>query len=905
MAEDFPDVSNKLAAPTKKSLFERQKAEAEAKRQREQEETAAVYEDFVKSFDDDGEAAPNPNNAPFRAGMGRGAGSGGGGGGGGFSKRHFGAPSGPSGRGGFGNKANSGPGSLGPPPPSLSRKRPYDGSEPRQREGIFAFEDAVSGPTDAKTLLQHSDDEDVHEEARSQERAVPKPTMRLSSLPPGISPAAIKAIIPSTLTVEGVRILPPSGPGTKTTDRRSVTAIVTLAKDTPALDIDTAVSALQNRYMGRGYYLSLSRHLSSASIGLDTPSSFSLPSSGSALPFGARPIAPPVSMGRAPPSSLHRGGFAPPVSYNSPQNYNRAPAVQVTVKPPTDLRTLKLIHKTVEMLLHHGPEFEALLMTRKQVQNEERWAWIWDARSTGGVYYRWRLWELLTNLNARRKSRNLSASSTPQQIFTNSAQWVPPEQKLQFEYTTRLDQFVSDSDYDSTEDEDSGDEGRRRYAQHHGGAPPPDQPNLEADMPAYLNPLNKAKLTYLLARLPTSISRLRRGDVIRVTAFAIQHAGEGADEVVEMIVDNVTNPLAFTSANPDYQASNLSTNRRDSSAPKDHSDSATPNANFNDDPLEDLDTTPAKLVALYIISDILSTSSTSGVRHAWRYRQLFEARLKKCHTFAALGRLEKTQSWGRLRAEKWKRSVHSVFSLWESWCVFPAEAHEGFVAEFNEPPPTRQEKEKKEQEEKEERERLAGMVTGKVKTGWKAVDPQDEEPNHGPAKEIDDMDIDEEAHEQEDDDYNDNDEEVDDDEDDDGITSDASDRSSTPENIDDGIPMSDSSSSSSEDEEEDIPSNLEGVPIPTGFSLAGTPLSHRTPPPSSRSNEPAPFPPTVAPDRRAALLAANAARLSQTTITAVPLVQARAAPPDADAPSGVVRRRQRPRAEDMFASDGE
>ena len=39
--------------PTKKSQFERQKAEAEAKRLREEAETKAVYEDFIKSFDDE------------------------------------------------------------------------------------------------------------------------------------------------------------------------------------------------------------------------------------------------------------------------------------------------------------------------------------------------------------------------------------------------------------------------------------------------------------------------------------------------------------------------------------------------------------------------------------------------------------------------------------------------------------------------------------------------------------------------------------------------------------------------------------------------------------------------------------------------------------------------------------
>ncbi len=40
--KEFPDLSNKLSAPSKKSLFEKQKAEAEAKRIREAAETAAV-----------------------------------------------------------------------------------------------------------------------------------------------------------------------------------------------------------------------------------------------------------------------------------------------------------------------------------------------------------------------------------------------------------------------------------------------------------------------------------------------------------------------------------------------------------------------------------------------------------------------------------------------------------------------------------------------------------------------------------------------------------------------------------------------------------------------------------------------------------------------------------------------
>ena len=711
--KEFPDISNKLTAPTKKSIFEKQKAEAEAKRQREQEETAAVYEDFVKSFDDE-DIGLRSSGGPARGG-----GLGDRGGFTGPGKRHYSGP--PAGTAGRLGGRDSGPGSLGPPPTSLARKRAYDGSPPTQREGLFAFEDAREGPADPKTALQHSDDEDKGSRTRTQERAVLKPTIRLSSLPPGTSPAAIKAILPPNLTVDGVRMLAPSGTGTM--ERKSSSAVVTLAKDTPALDIDTAVSALQNRYMGRGFYLSLSRHLSSASVGLDTPS-LGLSSATSSLPFGARPI-PPPNLGRAPPGG-HRGGFAPPSSYNSAQYGRSAPQVQVNVNPPGDLKQLKLIHKTLEALLTHGPEFEALLMSRKDVQTDEKWAWLWDSRSTGGVYYRWRLWDILTGAS-RRKGRDISSS---QHIFEGGAAWAMPERGLPFEYVTRLEELVSDSEYDSSEDEDSGDEGRRRYAHHHGGAPPPDGPSLDADSEAYLNPLQKAKLTHLLARLPVTNAKLRRGDVARVTAFAIQHAGEGAEEVVQMIVSNVQKPLAFTSANADRKPPN---EEKDDETPAEH----TPNPTTTEKEKEDL--SPAKLIALYLISDILSSSSTSGVRHAWRYRQLFEAALKRHKTFEHLGRLDKRMNWGRLRAEKWKRSVQSVLALWEGWCVFPQASQERFGSVFASPPLTKEEEAAKKASEEAEK------AAEKAKSRWKTVDERTAEREAEIAKraeEEDTMDVD-------------------------------------------------------------------------------------------------------------------------------------------------------------------
>jgi U2-associated protein SR140 len=700
--DQFPDVSTKLKAPTKKSLFERQKAEAEAKRLREEAETKAAYDDFVKSFDDqdeDEDAGGFGGGGPTRrnfagAGPRMGPGRGIGGSGGGFG-------------GGGGKGAGSGPGSLGPPP----QKRPFEAfsqaSQRREDRGLLAFDDYEDKAPPSR-VLRTDEDEDDRGRTRDVEelKAAAKPTLQLASLPPGTSPAVIKALLPPNLTVDAVRILPPSGPGVYT-DRKSMSAIVTLAKDTPANDIDAAVNSLQNRYLGYGYYLNLHRHLSSAAIASSAPLA-TLGSTAASQPFGAKPVALP-SANRGPPAH-HQRGFAPPTSYapTGPGQMSRSgPLLHVPVNPPSDIKQLKLIHKVIESLLTHGPEFEALLMSRPEVQREEKWAWLWDPRSVGGVWYRWRLWEVLTGSQSRRgKGKYLP-------LFEGGSAWKEPDQPLIFEYTTRLDEFVSDSEYNSSDEDDSGDEGGRRHGP--GGGLAADMSSLTDDGKAYLNPLEKAKLTHLLSRLPTSTGKLRKGDVARVTAFAISHAGRGADEVVAMILSNVEKPFAYTSANPDR--------KRDKEVSGD--DAGTPNLNENE---EKEDMSSASLIGIYIISDILSSSSTSGVRHAWRYRQLFETALKQRKIFEGLGRMERKMNWGRLRAEKWKRSVQNLLSLWEGWCVFPAESQEHFVQVFNNPPLTIQ-------EEQEAREKESA-TQDKGKSKWKAVEVAPKEQSKEVATEI-------------------------------------------------------------------------------------------------------------------------------------------------------------------------
>ncbi|KAI1341296.1 hypothetical protein F5Y15DRAFT_414411 [Xylariaceae sp. FL0016] len=684
---DFPDVEAKLQKPSKQSAFEKQKADAEAKRKREAAETAAVYESFVKSFDNEDDAQDfdyggRPQGAPFgrppatMSAYGAAA----------PGKRHFGSG------GGMGLK--SGPGSLGPAPTAFGKRRPDNfqhGYNKRGRDDGRARLGFSGGDSDdgfapkqrGVTGAFDTSDEEGMAPLRdaAEEKALARPTLRLANLPPRTSPAVIKALMPNQLTVENVKMIPQSNSGG--TERKSMAAIVTLSTETPAADIDTTVSSLQNKYLGYGFYLSLHRHLSSA---VSSTAASTVSSSTTSHAFGAKPVP------QANDSSNHtkpyqpggfQRGFAPPTSYNPPGGLISRTILHVPVQAPSDIKQLQLIHKVIESVLEHGPEFEALLMSRPDVQREEKWAWLWDARSQGGVWYRWKLWEVITG------AQGIGRQGKYLPLFEGSHAWKMPEKTLVYEYATAIDEFVSDSDYNSSEDEEYEDEGNK----------PTEGGDNEK---TYLNPLDKAKLTHLLARLPTTLTKIRKGDVARVTAFAITHSSRGADEIVDMIVTNIVKPFALTSANPEHKK-----NEQDEDQVQTSQD-PTPLPEDTAKSTEAQDTSAASLVGLYVASDILSSSATSGVRHAWRYRQLFETSLKQSQVFETLGLMAERLNWGRLRAEKWKRSVGLVLSLWEGWCAFPNESQQLFTQTFETPPSAKKE------EQVEEGAKKAGK--------WKTVE---------------------------------------------------------------------------------------------------------------------------------------------------------------------------------------
>ncbi|KAA8905052.1 hypothetical protein FN846DRAFT_779148 [Sphaerosporella brunnea] len=785
----FPNVRDKLSAPSKKTAFEKARLEAEEKRKREEAETAAVYKDFVASFDE------GPSNAPpsgFRGGFR----SGGGG------RRHF----------------SGARGAAAPPPPALRKRNIGDAFERDDEEeggvfggslterekrrlkdgnsGLLAFEN--SGPAKRRGERYHADDESDSDTAA----AHPKPTLLLSSLPPNITKAAITDLLLSStpLKIDSVRIIPappPTGPAQPSTAiRKAASALVTLSQETPISDIDAAVSSLNGRYMGYGFWLGIARHLSSTVAG---STSVGLPVIGTqANPFGAkasRPTGP--AGGRGGP---HRGGFAPPPSFGG-RAQHQSNALQVHVQPPQDLKTLKLIHRTIESLLTHGTEFEALLMSQDSVRNDPKFAWLWDARSPAGVYYRWKLWEIVTGFA-------IDKQYTPTvEIFDSvaGAVWVPPRKPLKYEWAGSLKDVVEDYDFMSDElDEDDSDDDHHRDDDRSGGLAGGDGKKQKG----YLGVLERAKLIHLVSRMPTTTSKVRRGDVGRVMAFAMEHAEGGmGEEVVQILVSNVLKPLALTKA--------AKATDEDSDEDRDK----------EKDKEEKPDASAAKIVALWIISDVLSNSSL-GVRAAWRYRQLFDTALREKKVFEHLGEIYRESGWGRMKAEKFRRMVvDGVLEGWEKWCIFPQTTFDTFLHAFLHGP-EKKDKEKETETEKplaaaesaEQKSRSHTPTAAPTKSRWKTVDAT-------PSA------FDPKAQQQKDDDEGvDGEPMVDDDEDVDGVPMvDDGDEDA------DGVPMAEAEEpvpenekqqpEEEEEEEEEKPSLGMGFGGMAGFKMGGPPAA--------------------------------------------------------------------------------
>jgi U2-associated protein SR140 len=693
---EFPAVSQKLAAPKKLSAFEKERQAAEAKRQREDAETAAALKAFQDDFAGEGEDAFSNDSSSRAAPSGpRGYDDGcgyRGGYGGGYCGGYRGGYGGNRGGGRFGGGPPTGPrsrpGGFGPPmpglppPPSMKRKRALDA----QREADEARRelDIAYGRAGRSRDRTHSSADHMEEEERDDR---PRPTLQLSSLPPDMTADDIQKLLADHVHVHCIDFLPPPGPGFA--GKRSLTAIAALSPNTEKSKIDATVSALRGLYLGAGFCLSISQHLSSAAL---QPAVVSKTSAASYEPFGAKRLNPSesqLSTRNVPPPDL-RGGFGPPDSYDGPvrgaSNMLAAHNRRVRVFALFDMPTLRAIHVLAERLLtemnpQKAVDIEAMLICDSSIRKDKRFAFLYDAQSPAGVYYRYLLWR--PHGDWKVKQLKWGAQGQERVYDDTDICFAPPHGQLPFHDLGSLSDAPNHVDYDSSDEETeySGDE--RSY--NRGG-------DLEAgaETGQHLSALKRARLVHLLCLLPTSHTKLRKVEVARVTNFAINHAREGAEEIANLLILNVEKPFCYSLASK-YEEQVLEQDDGDDYEP----DETLPPVAMSVEPTTETnkkagDPSKAKLVALYIITDVLSAALTTGAKNAWKYRQLFESGLKQRNIFGNLGRIHRKS--GRITADQWKRQVSAVFDVWERRSVFSSETHRAFEKSFMEPPLTEEER---------------------------------------------------------------------------------------------------------------------------------------------------------------------------------------------------------------------
>lgn len=150
----------------------------------------------------------------------------------------------------------------------------------------------------------------------------------------------------------------------------------------------------------------------------------------SGLPFNAQVISNPIAS----------------LSSSSPSQSKAKLEVQVV--QPEDKELLMLIHRMIERVIKYGPDFEALIMDREW--NNPKFSFLFQNNSAEHVYYRWKLYSIFqgdSKYDWRTESFNM---------FDEGPVWCPPlvpfndeeiEQFSESESSSSSSESSSDSDY--------------------------------------------------------------------------------------------------------------------------------------------------------------------------------------------------------------------------------------------------------------------------------------------------------------------------------------------------------------------------------------------------------------------------------------------------------------------------
>lgn len=748
----FPNMAQKLNAPKKMSEMERNRRAAEEKQRREEALHAETLREFEESF---GVASDERDSGPGRFDPS------------GYPPRGPPGPRGPNfGPGGYAGfqsgPRRSGPGALDSfdaPPMSIQERK-------RRR----AMEE------DAAALKREFDG--VHEESRSksgtslgrhdrESNTAPKNSVRLAGLPPNITEQKIKSLLRDHLKIYSVDIV--EQPNPLNIGRRAMTAVVILAAGTTTTDIEKAVSALKDKYLGCGYFLSLSRYLPSDVLYPGMPDESYAPAE---YPFGAHPARPEHassgSMSRAPPPSE----FTPPGSYGSgvPTFNQDHPATEalVQVRIPNDMQVLQLIHLMVSWYhsqenMNLALEKECQFMAIPQVQNDPHYAFLYDASSDAGVYFRWLLWNP-DGLDVLRGSKR--TKKAPVRLYEDvPIDWVPPEMHMPYSDVIEISQILKHLDFDSDEEADD------------------DLPGYRDDNPipgdgSMLGPLRRARLSHMLAHLPLSRNYLERRHMIPIQTFAMNHAGRGAFEIVDIIQASINRPFNASgfsiavapkaeSDDEDMDDENV-TPAQGNGLEGEHLASADSLTHGQDDtehegnqhitaltydPSTRKPAPPdlladAKIVMLDVVTAVCIASYHAATPGSHRYRKLFPEAFIGARVIKDLAQTPIDFGWGMIKTDRWEKRVKAVFKTWEEHNCFATDEIQTFRRIYD----STSNKHKMEQEEKNGTQSAVTNIPSTVRPVFQNVEEVAAEQNASAVTDNDDDSSDDDADEEEPDD---------------------------------------------------------------------------------------------------------------------------------------------------------
>ncbi|KAI8815346.1 hypothetical protein BJ742DRAFT_864575 [Cladochytrium replicatum] len=176
---------------------------------------------------------------------------------------------------------------------------------------------------------------------------------------------------------------------------------------------------------------------------------------------------------------------------------------EVLVHRPDDQETVMIIHRMIERVIIHGPEFEALIMEGES--ENPKFNFLFKNDSPEHVYYRWKLFSLLQGDQTSRW--NIETF----QMFDEGPVWTPPD--IPFDDELDEEDIFSDSDSMDSDDE------------------------LDRPMkPAAKGPLSKKHRMMVEQRL-RKLTFERQG-IAQLMVFCIDHS-DSADEIVDIVVSSL------------------------------------------------------------------------------------------------------------------------------------------------------------------------------------------------------------------------------------------------------------------------------------------------------------------------------------------------------------------------------